>query len=133
MSTAIASIMHRIVYPVSMDDSVADVEALLQSHRISSVPVYDSNGTVIGIITNQDLVRFHAAGKDPRSMHAWEICTYRPLEVPPDMPLEQVAKLMLERNVHHVVVAEDGAMKGIVSALDFVRLFADPEHGTARA
>lgn len=108
-----------------MDDTVEEVEAMMKSHRISSAPVYDTDGAILGIITATDLVKFHSVGKDPKSVKAWEICTYRPVEVTPDTPLEEVADLMLTHRIHHVVVMENEKMKGIVSALDFVKLFLD--------
>lgn len=125
MSKSISSIMHRLVNPASMDDTVAEVEALMKSHRVSSAPVYDSDGAILGIITSTDLVNFHALGRDPMTTKAWEICTYRPIEVTPETPIEAVADLMLTHRVHHVVVMENEAMKGIVSSLDFVKLFLE--------
>lgn len=114
--------MHGVVTPVSMDDTIEEVEALMKSRRISSVPVYDGDGAILGIVTSTDLVKLHASGRDPKAVRAWEICTYRPIEVTPDTPLEKVAELMLEHKVHHVMVMENEALKGIVSSLDFVRL-----------
>lgn len=124
MSEQISSIMQKIVMPVSMDDTIADVETMMDTHRISAAPVYDVDGAVLGIITVSDIARFQGLGKDPKSSKAWEICTYRPVEVQPDTPISEVAELMLTRKIHHVVVMENHALKGIVSALDFVRLFA---------
>lgn len=115
--------MRRLVNPASMDDTVADVEALMKTHRVSSAPVYDTDGAILGIITATDLVNFHSLGRNPHTTRAWEICTYRPIEVRPETPIEEVASLMLSHKVHHVVVMENEAMKGIVSSLDFVRLF----------
>lgn len=125
MSKPISSIMHRIVSPVSMDDTVADVEALMISHRISSAPVYDNDGAILGIITATDMVKFISTGRDAKTVKAWEICTYRPVEVRPDTPITEVAELMLTHKIHHVVVMENEIMQGIVSALDFVRLFIE--------
>lgn len=122
--------MHRIVIPVSMDDTVDAVEALMKLRRVSSAPVYDIDGAILGIITVTDLVKLHAMGKDPKTVKAWEICTYRPVEVTPDTSIGEVAELMLTHKVHHVVVMENELMQGIVSSLDFVRLFV--EHNKAR-
>ncbi|HZW13390.1 MAG TPA: CBS domain-containing protein [Noviherbaspirillum sp.] len=127
MSKPISSIMHRIVTPVSMDDTVEAVETLMKTHRVSSTPVYDADGAILGIITSTDLVKFHSTGKDPRNVKAWEICTYRPVEVRPDTPITEVADLMLTHRIHHVVVMENERMEGIVSALDFVKLFLEQD------
>ena len=41
----------------------------------------------------------------------------------PDVPVSEVARLMVTRGVHHVVITEDNEIRGIVSALDFVKQF----------
>lgn len=115
--------MRETVDPVSMDDSIEQVDVLMKARRISSAPVYDRDGAILGIITATDLVNFQTMGRDPKAVHAWEICTYRPIEVTPDTPLIDVAGLMLAHRIHHVVVMENEVLKGIVSSLDFVRLF----------
>ncbi|HJV88568.1 MAG TPA: CBS domain-containing protein [Noviherbaspirillum sp.] len=125
MGNTVSSIMHRVLSPADMDDTVEVVEAMMQSHQVSSAPIYDDTGTVVGIVTSTDLLRFHASGKDPRSVKAWEICTYRPIEVPASATLAEVAETMLSHKVHHVVVKDKASMVGIVSSLDFVRLFLD--------
>jgi CBS domain-containing protein len=45
--------------------------------------------------------------------------------VRPDATLGEVARLMVESNIHHVVVTDGNEIKGVVSALDFVRTFVD--------
>ncbi|HVL75741.1 MAG TPA: CBS domain-containing protein [Noviherbaspirillum sp.] len=123
MEQPVTSIMQRIVSPMSMDDSVAEVEAMMRAKHVSSAPVYDSDGSILGIITSTDLVKFHSTGKDPTQVQAWEICTYRPIEVTPETPLSEVARLMLTHKVHHVLVMKNEDLQGIVSSLDFVRLY----------
>lgn len=125
MTQPISSIMQKVVTSIGMDATVAEVETLLKSHHISSVPVFETDDVLLGLITTSDLMKFQAIGRDPGSTKAWEICSYRPLEVNPDTPLADVADLMLSHKIHHVVVVENGSIKGIVSSLDYVKLFAE--------
>jgi CBS domain-containing protein len=37
--------------------------------------------------------------------------------------LSDVARLMIDTNIHHVVVTEGEELKGVVSSMDFVRTF----------
>lgn len=133
MGKTISSIMHRHVKPVSMDDTVEEVEAMMRTNHISSAPVYDGDGALLGIITTNDLLAFRArqhgdpakGSKPGKTAMAWEICTYRPIEVTPDTPLSEVAELMLMHKIHHVIVMDNERMQGIVSSLDFVSLYLD--------
>ncbi len=45
--------------------------------------------------------------------------------VSPDTPLTEVARRMLDRRVHRVLVTEGETLLGLVSTLDLVALFAD--------
>jgi CBS domain-containing protein len=47
--------------------------------------------------------------------------------VGPETPLAEVARHMMERGIHHVVVVEDDSLVGVVSSLDFVRTFVDSD------
>ena len=40
-----------------------------------------------------------------------------------DAPLGEVARLMVESNIHHVVVTDGNDIQGVVSSFDFVRTF----------
>lgn len=47
------------------------------------------------------------------------------ITVSPDTTVQEVAAVMLERRIHRVLVTEGDELRGIVSTLDLVRLFAD--------
>lgn len=124
MNRPISSLMSSPVWSVGMDDKVETIEALLARQHISWVPVVEPSGAAVGVITQSDLLQFHMRKQDPTAVEAWLICSYKPISVDADTPVEEVARLMLERRIHHVVVTHGGTMVGIVSALDFVRLVA---------
>lgn len=82
---------------------------------------------MLGVIGAADLMRFRAQGLAGPAVRAWQLCTYKPIVVGPDATLAEVALLMVERNIHHVVVMETGRLSGVVSSLDFVRTFVAPD------
>lgn len=123
MSQTIASLMNREVTQVGPDDTLQAVEAKLVAKGLSWVPVVDASGVVMGVISSADLLRAHAEGKTAPKVSAWQLCTYKPVTVHPDATLAEVARLMTEGNIHHVVVAEGPNLRGVVSSLDFVRTF----------
>ena len=124
----VSSLMTAPVTTVRADDTIEQVSEKLRSGGLSFAPVVESaNGPPLGIITAADLLQFQAARRDPKSVQAWQICSYRPIEVALDTPVGDVARLMVERHIHHIVVMENGEMKGVVSALDFVKQFIPKE------
>ena len=123
MDKPISYMMTKSVQTADTEDTVERVEELLRSHRLSSVPVVDAKGVIFGIISASDLLRFHSMRKNPKAVRAWEMCTYKPLEVGPATPVGEVARLMVENKIHHVIVSEDRSIQGLVSSLDFVEQY----------
>lgn len=127
MNTPISSLMTSPVWSVDMDATVEAIEALMARESLSWVPVTEPNGAAVGVVSQSDLLQFNLhRKKDAASVPAWQICTYKPISVSADTSVADVARLMLERRIHHVVVTRDGIMVGVVSALDFVRAFVLP-------
>jgi CBS domain-containing protein len=124
MDQKITSLMTTLVKSVQADDTVEAVSEELRRDGLSFVPVVERKGdALLGIITAADLLQFQAARRDPAAVHAWEICSYKPVEVPPDASVAEVAKLMVDQRIDHVVVVDNKTVKGVVSSLDFVKQF----------
>jgi len=123
MDKAVSRMMTKSVWTVDTEDSIERVSGLLNTHRLTSVPVVDSKGVVFGIISAADLLHFHAEKKNPKIVRAWELCTYKPIEVGPATPVNEVARLMVKNSIHHVLVTENGLIMGFVSSLDFIEQY----------
>lgn len=123
MDKPISEMMAKTVWTVSTEDTIAKVDTVLTSHKLSAVPVVDAKGDIFGIISSRDLLHFHATKKNPKAVNAWELCTYRPVAVSPETSVAEVAKLMIKNRIHHILITENGSLRGIVSALDFVEQY----------
>src|SRR5271157_592590 len=69
MSVDAASIMTRDVITCGPDAMVAEAAELLARHDISAVPVCDKDGTVLGMLSEGDLMRPFGAANEMR--RAW--------------------------------------------------------------
>ena len=123
MSQPISSFMERQVWTVDMDDTILEIDSLFARQGLSWAPVLESRRTIVGAISASDLLQFHALGQDPTAVRAWQRCSYKPIIVSPDTPVSEVARLMIESKIHHVVVTGSEGIAGVVSSLDFVRTF----------
>ena len=113
--------------PVSISEaaSLAEAVSLLESRKISGLPVVDSTGVLVGVLSQTDLVRAQA---NPRFNKNWkglavrEIMTTPALTIPASAGLDEAARIMGERSVHRLVVTDEAATPiGIISASDLVR------------
>ena len=121
MDKTISSLMTKNILAVGADDTVDRVEAIMNSHKLSCVPVIDSKGGCFGVISSSDLVHFHALHKNQKAERAWEVCTHKVIEVGSDLSVKEAAELMVRNKIHHIVVTENESIKGIVSSIDIVR------------
>ena len=119
----ISRLMQPHTRTLAADDSITAVEAFLLQHGLSWAPVLGDDDELLGVVSSSDLVRFRRSALDPDTTAAWQLCTYRPISVGPETTVGEVARLMVERHIHHVVVIEQGRIRGCVSALDFVKTF----------
>ncbi len=122
-SSPISTLMERRVYSIDIDDTIAAVEALFDQRGLTWAPVLDDKRAVIGVISAGDLLQFHVQGRDPGFVRAWQLCTYRPVMVEEQTSVGEVARMMIDQHIHHVVVTDAQGIAGVVSSLDFVRTF----------
>jgi CBS domain-containing protein len=113
--------------PVSISEaaSLAEATSLLESRKISGLPVLDTKGTLVGVLSQTDLIRAQA---NPSLQANWrglavrEIMTMPALTIPASAGLDEAARMMGERRVHRLVVTDEAATPiGIISASDLVR------------
>ena len=102
----------------SPDDTLADVDRLCGRYRISGVPVVDSAGTLLGIVTNRDM-RF----EENSQRKASEIMTPMPLVTAPvGVAPQDALNLLATRKVEKLpLIDADGKLRGLFTVKDFVK------------
>lgn len=128
------------VYP---DAEVIEVARRMIEHRISAVPVVEPDGTLVGIVSEGDLLRRYELGTERRlsfwvrllegdeavarefvrshGRRARDIMSTSLVTVDEDATLPRMARMMEERRIKRVIVVRDGRPVGIVSRADLVR------------
>jgi len=132
MKNPVSVIMITNVVSVGSEDSIEKVEAVMNARNVSFAPVRDAAGKLFGVIDLQDVEHFRAAKKNLKTVQAWEICSRRVVQVDPAISIIEVAKLMVEKNIHIVVVAEGETIRGVVSSLDIVTQYIQQENHQER-
>ena len=104
---------------VSPSMSIGDVIYLCKKYKISSVPVVEEDGQVVGIVTNRDL-RFETRLDLPIS----EIMTPRSnlITVNPGTDIEQARMVMHQNKLERVVIVdEDNKLQGLITVKDIIK------------
>lgn len=128
MNKPISLLMNKHITTVDINDTVEQVEHVMRWHKSSFALVTDSTQKCFGVISHSDIVHFYERGRNPKVERAWELCSHRVIAVSPDALATEAAALMLKNKIHHIVVIENKAIKGIVTADDFVGEYLKQAH-----
>lgn len=100
MNNPAISLMEKNIIAVDLNDIAEYVEDILDSHKLSCVPVIDSKGECFGVISATDFVHFHNIRKNPKAERAWEVCTHKVIEVSPDISFKEASELLVKNKIH---------------------------------
>ncbi len=139
-------IMTKDVITVTVSTTVEDLARVLVEHKISGTPVVDDKGDLIGIVTENDLIRknkkFHIPTivrlfdafimleskskieqeiKEMAAVTVADIYRKDVVTVNEDTPVDEIATIMSEKGLHLVPVVEGRKIKGIIGKIDIIK------------
>ncbi len=141
-ATVAADIMTHDVATVRADSALRDAVQVMLARHISGLPVLGTNGDVVGMLTESDLLRRAEMGTeaktrwleamfDPGRLAASfarahgrrvsEVMTPGAVSVVETTPLQGVVTLMQDENVRRVLVMQGRRLVGIVARADLIR------------
>lgn len=106
--------------------------ALLAAHGFTALPVVGGDGTLVGLVTEADLLRDRVLA-DPRGPHepgpapeqlVSAVMTAHPRAVAPATDVAEVARLMLDQHLRSVPVTEGDRVVGVLTRRDLLRVLA---------
>ena len=110
-------IMTQDVLTIGPEASIHDAARLLSGYNISGVPVVDSTGRMVGIVTSADLLSKEGAT-------VAEIMTVRVTTAQEDTPVEAIAQALTSSHYKRLPIVRGERVVGIVSRSDIVRMMA---------
>ena len=111
-----------LVVTIRPDQTVADFVRGLREERIGAMVVSEDGRSVLGIISERDVVR-GLAERGPRILDAQvsELMTRDVVSCAPRDSVKQVMAEMTRRRIRHLPVIAEGVLCGIVSIGDVVK------------
>lgn len=118
--TIFQSMSHRHVMSLGPGATVHEAACVMTRANCGSVLVIDTASTLLGILTERDLMtRVLAKALDPSKTMVSEVMTRNPRCVPPEMKVADAVLIMIERGFRHLpIVAESGKILGVFSVRD---------------
>jgi CBS domain-containing protein len=115
--TIFQAMSHRHVISLGPDATVHEAACVMTRAGCGSVLIIDSHTTLLGILTERDLMtRVMAKALDPTGTPVSKVMTPHPRCVPPEMRVSDAVLIMIERGFRHLpVVSEGGKILGVFS------------------
>ena len=111
-----------MVFTVGPAESVAAGAALLDSRRVGAMVVIADDHSVVGIVSERDIVRLLARhGARALTMTISDCMTQDVIVAALDDTVDSLLTRMTDRRIRHLPVLRDGRLAGIVSIGDLVK------------
>ncbi len=139
-------IMTEKVLTVEPTTTVNELAQLLSTNNINGAPVVDSEGNLLGVVTENDLIyqkkKVHIPTvvtildsvfylENPEKMEkemlkiagstVGDIYTKPGITVTEDTLIEEIATIMAEQNIHTLPVLKDNKLVGIIGKKDIIK------------
>ena len=110
------------VIRIHPEENVSVAARMLSRYNIGMLPVCGSDGRLLGLVTDRDIVtRCLATGKSPAATAVGDVMTKRIVYARPDMDAALAAGLMGREQIRRLPVVENGRLCGMVSLGDLAR------------
>jgi CBS domain-containing protein len=117
MNVKVNELMTASVVTSEPHQSIEHVRSVLDRNRISAVPVVDSEGRPVGIVSQTDLVHDLKPGAPISTIMTGKVYT-----VPQYDDVSIAARVMRNHKIHRVVVTHEQKVVGMLSAFDLLKL-----------
>jgi CBS domain-containing protein len=147
MALTAKELMTTQVHTVRTDTPLMEIAQLLAEHHISGVPVVDSEGHVLGMVTEADLIDEHKreariprfalfgvfplpddvvsqAAREGKLLQAGQLMSRSVVTATEETTAHELADLMVKHRINRIPILRDGRLAGIVGRGDLLRAIA---------
>jgi CBS domain-containing protein len=110
----------RAVITIRSDETVHTAVQKLVENNIGALPVCDARGTLVGIISERDLLKVFSRPGDTKAPRVKDVMTRDVAVGIVDDDLDYVMNTMKQKGIRHLPVMDGGKLVGIVSVRDIV-------------
>lgn len=127
LATTARDIMNTPVVAASPNATAREVATYMLLGGFSGMPVVDSDGSILGVVTELDLVRCLRRGDSLETTHVGDVMTVEVISVEPSTPMDEVMRVLDVHRIQRVPVIEDGRVIGVISRPEILRAAVHPQ------
>jgi acetoin utilization protein AcuB len=110
------------VVTIKQEASIQEALALMKQWSIRHLPVVDVENNLLGWVTDADL-RGVLIASMLEELTLEDVMVRKPHKAYPEMPLEDAARLILDKRIGGLPVLDDGKLIGIITVVDMLSAF----------
>jgi CBS domain-containing protein len=114
-------IMTKKVAYITQDTPVVDAIRLMVKNNITGVPVVEDDMTLLGILSEQDVLRLFHTYEDEKDRTAYDFMTHPAVHFEQDEPLLDVCFCLRDNSIRRVPVTSSNKVVGIISRADILK------------
>jgi len=115
----ISRIKGREVITIKPHNTLAEAVKKLVNNKIGALPVCDFKGTLLGILSERDVLRWiHRGNADISRIQVKDVMTYKVVIGDPEDNIENVLRIMTEKEIRHMPVVAGTRVVGMLSLKD---------------
>ncbi|WP_249871795.1 CBS domain-containing protein [Oceanobacillus saliphilus] len=119
MKHSLRDIMTSDVHTVNESQSIKAAAEMMSKYNIGAVPVVNSNGRMVGIITDRDItLRSTAQGETAQTPISEVMTAQQIVKGTPDMDVIEAIQLMANQQIRRLPVVENEQIVGMVALGD---------------
>jgi CBS domain-containing protein len=136
MAKTVRDIMARDVTTLERNDSLQLAKDIMTLGRVRHFPVID-DGNLVGVVSQRDLYKASLGSVmkyGEKAQRAFlegiavkEVMSDPPITVAPHTPVQEAARLMMEKKIGCLPVVEGSKLVGLVTETDMLKLVAEME------
>ncbi len=124
-NTKIKEVMTAFPHSIGLTQTLEVAKEMMRTHGIKHLPVQDG-GQLVGLLSHRDIhFVIGLEKKDAKSLLVSDAFSEDLYVVTPETRLVEVAGRMAEERLGCTLIAENGSLKGILTATDACRLLAE--------
>lgn len=127
----VSDLMQTAVKTVTGDTPVSEVIVSLADVQVSGLPVVDTRGRAVGVVSSTDLITAQARARTAQERQILleqtqvrDLMTPKPLTIESTADVQEAARHMLYAEVRRLFVEQRGVLVGVISQTDIVRAVA---------
>jgi CBS domain-containing protein len=116
----VGQLMQDAVFSCGSRTDALSISRMMTQRNFGSLPIVEEDRTLVGLVSEYDLLQAMIDGRDLRKIMAVEIMSSNPVTATENMLLEQVANLFQDRYITRVPVVRNGKLVGILARRDLL-------------